>query len=656
MNKQLVKQGGKRIIVVSTFSGMDLFLLGCVKAGMFPGYGVEKNFWASQMHAANFKHTDGSPVISFVNINQEEYKNKKSHTNAKSKKDQDDEVGIIDGQHVRTLLIQEVNGHNIRAAIEARYGKDIIIVLIGGPPCQDFSKLNSNKNVGGSNRNSLVFEYLRILEELRPDVALMEEVADFVSPQFKNIFDQFIAEALKLPYKFGCQEINSIHLEGYQSRVRLVCQFVHEKWNSQPIFPEAHPEKAKRIKDFLDIDYFFSGQYTDRIKNGNDFMCTVTSGSPLWFSKDGKKHSPTTDERLLCFGVKKGEYIIPKAIPQVQVRKATGNGVCVDVAYALAKAIIEQVLKLQPAGDGYWMPRDTDELVSASKMTINTSPLGQIHRISNAMPSLLQKKGYVLYEGKSLINGDDIVAVATLESRNEKTGNMVQLWILNANTYPIDAIKTGKDESVCGDCKLRQFNKGACYVYIGKEPQTVWKAWKSGIYASLKVEDYNIFTDRSIRFGAYGDPYALPVNLLQELKKFSKNTTGYTHQWRREEADGLKALCMASVDNTQEYIKAVEGGWRTFRIIKPEDSLMPDEILCPNLTSSVQCRDCKLCTGTSLKAKNIAIHVHGLHKKRFNAPKVVEISKAVLTETLLEASVANVPKNSIEQVEQFSIY
>lgn len=359
MKKQVVKKSGKRIIVVSCFSGMDLFLLGCVKAGMFPGFAVEKNFWASLMHAANFKHTDGTPVINFVNITSEEYQSKKAHTDKNGKKDQEDEVGIIEGQYVRTISIEEVNGAEMRKAVEARYGKDIIIVLIGGPPCQDYTKQNHRRNVGAGSRNLLVLEYLRILKELNPDVALMEQVPDFNGPQFKDIFEQFTAEALKLPYEFGYQQMNSIHYDGYQSRWRLLFQFVHKKWNSQPVFPETHPERAKRIKDFLDVDHVFTGNFTDKIKNKNHLMPTVTSGSPAWFAKAGKKYPPSNDELLLCFGVKKGEYVLGDHIPQVQKRKAIGNGVCVDVAYALATTVIEKVLKLKPAGDGLFLPIET---------------------------------------------------------------------------------------------------------------------------------------------------------------------------------------------------------------------------------------------------------------------------------------------------------
>jgi len=227
------------------------------------------------------------------------------------------------------------------------------------------------------------------------------------------------------------------------------------------------------------------------------------------------------------------------------------------------------------------------------------------------------ESGFEIYKGKSAINGDEIVAILTLKSVNRKTGNMAQLWILSATYPPLDAMNSGKDEAICGDCKLRQHKGGACYVYIGQEPLTIYKAWQEGAYPKLKREFYYNLEGLSIRFGAYGDPFAIPVEILNDLKAVAKNYTGYTHQWSKEGAANLKSLCMASVDNEAEYHQAVAAGWRTFRIIHQNDPIMENEILCPNITSNVQCLDCNLCTGNSKQAKNIAVHVHGSNKSKF---------------------------------------
>jgi len=225
--------------------------------------------------------------------------------------------------------------------------------------------------------------------------------------------------------------------------------------------------------------------------------------------------------------------------------------------------------------------------------------------------------GYVVYEGESRINGKNIVAIVTMESNNIKTGNMASMWILNADESPIEASKSGSDYSVCGNCPHRHFSGGACYVTLFQAPLQVYKSYKKGSYP--KIDDMTIFADMKVRFGAYGDPYAIPLDILNNIKAVIKNNTSYTHQWNNEVGDNsiLKKLSMASVDNIEEAKIAQNKGWRTFRVTKDESILLENEILCPNYTHDVKCIDCNLCSGNSVKAKNIVITIHGAKKNKF---------------------------------------
>ncbi len=88
--------GRKRMIVVSLFSGMDLFMLGFLKSGMLPGYACEWNFSACRMHMyqEKFRHPDGTPVMEpFIVITRAEYDALRSNDDTK------DTVGIVDGQY-----------------------------------------------------------------------------------------------------------------------------------------------------------------------------------------------------------------------------------------------------------------------------------------------------------------------------------------------------------------------------------------------------------------------------------------------------------------------------------------------------------------------------------------------------------------------------
>lgn len=224
-------------------------------------------------------------------------------------------------------------------------------------------------------------------------------------------------------------------------------------------------------------------------------------------------------------------------------------------------------------------------------------------------------KGYVIYEGKSQIDGQPIIGVITLASNNIKTGNMPSLWILHKTLSPLEASKTGKDTAVCGDCPMRHFKGGACYVTIFQAPLQVWKSYKKGQYP--KLETFEVFEGSKMRFGAYGDPLALPVDILVRLKAVVSNNTSYTHQWRKNNIEAVKKLSMASVDNISEAKLAQALGWRTFRVTKNQNDLLPNEIICPNYTSGIKCIDCNLCKGTSTKAKSIVIPIHGAKIGRF---------------------------------------
>ena len=104
-------------------------------------------------------------------------------------------------------------------------------------------------------------------------------------------------------------------------------------------------------------------------------------------------------------------------------------------------------------------------------------------------------RGYVVYEGPSLLTGDPIVCVVTLHSSNRKTGNMLQSWILLQEMSPIAGSRTGADIAICGNCPSRGIaqpeatsgmaKKRKCYVDLGRAPYGIWDAYRRGIYPRL---------------------------------------------------------------------------------------------------------------------------------------------------------------------------
>jgi hypothetical protein len=237
----------------------------------------------------------------------------------------------------------------------------------------------------------------------------------------------------------------------------------------------------------------------------------------------------------------------------------------------------------------------------------------------------------ILYTGPSMLDGSPIVVIATgldkaRKSANNKTGAMVQTWILRQDIDPRAAANNGSDSSICGDCQLRGTiengkNKNrSCYVTLWQAPRNIYATYLRGKYSDKW--DSATFAGLKFRLGSYGDPAAVPLYVWERALALTAGHTGYTHQWRI--APELAAYCMASADSEADRIQARMLGFRTFRVRRISDAVLPKEVTCPASKEAghkTQCDACLACGGNTAKAKaDIVIAVHGSAplRKNFN--------------------------------------
>lgn len=244
--------------------------------------------------------------------------------------------------------------------------------------------------------------------------------------------------------------------------------------------------------------------------------------------------------------------------------------------------------------------------------------------------------GYIAYEGPSVIDGSPIVVIINKIDRasgNDKTGALVQSFIIRSDVAPVEALKNGDDAAICGDCKHRPSlvainGEAPCYVNVGRSVRSVYDAYKRNRYVRASLETIAIaIAGRNLRIGTYGDGAAVPAIVWHRLIRYAADWVGYTHQWRNVVASDWQGMLMASVDTTTEYADAKTLGWRSFRVAQDTVKL-PTEISCPASKEAGQrttCNDCLLCSGTSRKAKDIVIIDHALGHKR----RVIRIAATV---------------------------
>lgn len=100
------------------------------------------------------------------------------------------EPEIAGTQHIFVGDVRKLTGQRILAAIGMKRGE--LDAVTGGPPCQGFSKAGK-QNVMDP-RNSLVFEFARLIIELLPKTMVMENVPailEMVTPEGVPVVDAF---------------------------------------------------------------------------------------------------------------------------------------------------------------------------------------------------------------------------------------------------------------------------------------------------------------------------------------------------------------------------------------------------------------------------------------------------------------------------------
>lgn len=224
--------------------------------------------------------------------------------------------------------------------------------------------------------------------------------------------------------------------------------------------------------------------------------------------------------------------------------------------------------------------------------------------------------GLVLYDGPSRMDGVPIIVIATAvgaSSDNVKTGDMVATYIMPRDTHPLQAVRTGADASVCGNCRHRPITGGGCYVEVAWSAAAIWRAFHNGRYEATWP---GALDDAAVRFGSWGDPSAVPFNVWEPIWRGARRRAGYTHFWR--DLPRKWQWLMASVDTDDEEREARHLGWRTFRVLEPGQTSATRSRDCPAPTLGMTCNSCNGCDGSIDQASRpgITIGKHGTRKRR----------------------------------------
>jgi DNA (cytosine-5)-methyltransferase 1 len=96
-----------------------------------------------------------------------------------------------------------------------------IDIIVGGPPCQGFSRSNHRTRNAGNPENDLYKEYFRFVRHIQPEVFLFENVDGLITLNKGQIFQDILKTGFNLGYHIYWKVINSEDFGVPQKRNRI---------------------------------------------------------------------------------------------------------------------------------------------------------------------------------------------------------------------------------------------------------------------------------------------------------------------------------------------------------------------------------------------------------------------------------------------------
>lgn len=267
-----------------------------------------------------------------------------------------------------------------------------IDLLVGGTPCQDFSI--AGQGAGGEQnsgtRSSLMWDYLAMIELLKPKVVIWENVSAVINCKHYRNYKKFYFKLISLGYIIDAQIHNAKYFNVPQNRERmfLIAQrkdcaktFKHPigydsgirlKHIMGDLSQDRKLPQFKTIKDnknsehriikcgvSIDTDY----KCGNMLISANGISECLTTHIGNWIMHDGQIRKLTPRERFLIMGFDNEDY---EACKKAKVSAGamifqTGNSIVVNVLMAIFGELYEVEWKRKVYKDRY---KTQDELLA----------------------------------------------------------------------------------------------------------------------------------------------------------------------------------------------------------------------------------------------------------------------------------------------------
>lgn len=140
--------------------------------------------------------------------------------------------------------------------IRSWYSEGAVRLLAGCAPCQPFSTYNQGKDTTLDKKWPLLYHFMRLIEEVRPELVTMENVPDVTK---HKVYHDFVSKLEELGYAVSANKVDCVQYGVPQTRKRhvLLASLISEKIE---LIPPTH-DKPVTVRDVIsDLPVLDSGK------------------------------------------------------------------------------------------------------------------------------------------------------------------------------------------------------------------------------------------------------------------------------------------------------------------------------------------------------------------------------------------------------------
>lgn len=233
-------------------------------------------------------------------------------------------------------------------------------LLLAGFPCQAFSIMGKMRGFEDT-RGTMFFQVARILKRHKPRAVLLENVKQLTTHDGGRTFNVILATLAQLGYHTKWKVLNALGFGVPQKRERVIIAGFRDKAQCER-FSLDFPALPYRLADILEADdtveknlfaseriaakraesvrgknVFYPSVWHEN-KSGNisvlDHACALRTGASYNYLLINGVRRPSSRELLRLQGFPDSYKIV---VPHSEIRRQTGNSVCVPMIRAIAK-------------------------------------------------------------------------------------------------------------------------------------------------------------------------------------------------------------------------------------------------------------------------------------------------------------------------------